>query len=491
MMQKPKYDEQHIGKTGSPLESTNGHSSRIESKPSASRGRHQEHEGAGIMDETPAPTVHVAANTSAQHHRPGRKPTTMQSGTHKKGGAKPLKAHSLIDKVYRWENLMRAYQRVRRNKGAHGLDRVTLRMFSADLEMHLREIQRKLMQRRYQWQPVRRVYIPKSSNPKERRPLGVPTVADRIVGQALIQVLDPIFDNLLSDRSFAYRKGRKAHDAITTIWADVQQGYCYAADCDVRACFDNLSHHVVMSRIRERVADGRVLDLLEAYLVAGVYVDGNVSVPERGIPQGGAISPWMMNLVLDGLDSAIEQSPYRIVRYADDFVVLCRSRNEANHAMSLVKEVLETLQLSLNDDKSRVVSVRDGLTFLGFRFHRRGVGISPKAIDRFKEKVRSTTRRNQGINIEMVTAKLVPVVRGWANYYGVADCAYRFRMLDAWIRMRLRAFRLKRRCCHDNWRIPDKRLRRWGYLSLLQCRPTVRLSFTLAPTPRRGECGSL
>jgi group II intron reverse transcriptase/maturase len=417
----------------------------------------------------------------------------MQKKAQKKGGAKPkrLKAHSLIDKVYRWENLYRAYRRVWRNKGVHGLDRVTLRMFDADWEAHLREIQRKLMQRRYTWQPVKRVYIPKSSNPKERRPLGIPVVADRIVGQALIQVLDPIFDKHLSDRSFAYRKGRKAHDAITTIWSDVQDGYGYAADCDIRSCFDQLCHHVVGSRIRERVADGRVLDLLDAYLQAGISEDGKVFVPERGIPQGGVISPWMMNLVLDGLDRAIEATPHRIVRYADDFVVLCKTRKEAHSAMSHVKEVLETLDLSLNYDKSRVVAVRGGLTFLGFRFHRRGVGISPKASERFKDKVRHLTRRQQGRNIEMVTADLAPVVRGWANYYGVADCYYRFRMLDAWMRMRLRAFKLKRRCCHDNWRIPDKRLHRWGFLSLLVCRPTMRLSSLSTQTWLRGQCGSL
>ena len=182
-------------------------------------------EGAGAKIEPPKLDPNAAGRLPATANAPGRKSMAMQKEARKKGGTKQLKAHSLIDKVYRWENLHRAYRRVWRTKGAHGLDRVTLRMVNPDWETHLREIQRKWMQRRYTGQPVRRVYIPKSSHPKERRPLGMPVVADRIVGQALIQVLDPIFDKQLSNRSFAYRKGRSAHDAITTIWSDIQDGY--------------------------------------------------------------------------------------------------------------------------------------------------------------------------------------------------------------------------------------------------------------------------
>ena len=236
---------------------------------------------------------------------------------------------------------------------------------------------------------------------------------------------------------------------------------------------------MVGSRIRERVADGRVLDLLDAYLKSGVYEDNKVAVPERGVPQGGVMSPSMMNLVLDGLDRAIEASPHRIVRYADDFVVLGKTRHEATLALAHVKEILERWNLPLNDRKSSVVAARSGVSFRGVRFHKRGVGISPKAIDRFQDNVPHLTRRQQGRNIEKVTADLAPVVRGWANSSGVADCQYRFRTLDSWIRMRLRAFKLKRRCCHDNGRIPDKRLRRWGHLSVLECRPTKRLSSTI------------
>ena len=204
-----------------------------------------------------------------------------------------LKAHSLIDKVYNWDNLVRAWRRVRRNKGTHGLDRVTIRHFEADWETHLREIQRKLQQRRFKPQPVRRVYIPKASNPKKKRPLGIPVVADRIVGQALLLVLDPLFDSQMSERSFGFRRGRKAHDALATLIRDGKEGYRHVVNVDIDSFFDWLDPQVVMSRLRDRIADGPVLDLFEAFLKAGIHEGGVVYVPTEGTPQGGVISPWI------------------------------------------------------------------------------------------------------------------------------------------------------------------------------------------------------
>lgn len=390
------------------------------------------------------------------------------------------KAHSLIDKVYLWQNLHTAWRRVRRNKGAHGLDRVSIHQFEADLEKHLREIQRKLMERRYTPLPVRRVYIPKTSNPKERRPLGIPVVADRVVGQALLQVLDPLFDHEMSDRSFAYRKGRNAHGAITAIMQAEREGYRSVVDADVKSFFDQLDHEVVMSRVRARIADGRVLDLIEAFLKAGVYEDGVVSVPSRGCPQGGVISPWLANLVLDDLDKALEARGYHHVRYADDFVVLCRSRQEAEQARAFVAEVLEVLELTLHEEKTRVVDFRAGFEFLGFRFRNWRIGIRPKAIDRFKDSVRSRTRRQQGRNVEAVIQDLNPVLRGFAQYFGSAEVTTLYRRLDAWVRMRIRSFKMQRRCFHDNHRLPGSRLAKWGLLSLQECRPVQRFSFTRA-----------
>ena len=390
------------------------------------------------------------------------------------------KAHSLIDKVYLWRNLFTAWRRVRANKGAHGLDRVTIRAFEADVETHLREIQRKLIERRYTPTPVLRVYIPKASDPKQRRPLGIPVVADRIVQQAILQVVEPLFDGEMSSRSFGFRKGRKAHHALATVIRDAKEGFRVVVDADIASFFDRISHDVVMSRVRARIADGRVLDLIEAFLKAGVSEDGVVTVPTEGCPQGGVISPWLSNLVLDDLDKAIEAKGWRHVRYADDFVVLCRSREEAQEALQFVKEVLGTLKLSLHETKTRLADFSEGFEFLGFRFRRYRLGIRAKSIESFKQRVRRLTRRQQGKNVDAVLADLNPVLRGWVRYVGVAEVTTTLGKLDSWIRMRLRAFRLKRKCHNDNWRLPNRCLRKWGLLSLLDCRPKLRLSYICA-----------
>lgn len=396
---------------------------------------------------------------------------------------KPRKAHSLIDKVFLWANLERAWKRVRSNKGAHGLDRVSIRDFDAEWAMHLREIQRKLMEHRYRPQPVRRVFIPKESDPSQRRPLGIPVVADRIVQQAILQVIDPLFDGTMSPRSFGFRKGRKAHQAIATLIRDGKAGFRFVVDADIRAFFDSLAHDVVMSHVRARIADGRVLDLIEAFLTAGVAENGVVTVPTEGTPQGGVISPWLANLVLDDLDKAIEAKGWRHVRYADDFVVVCRSREEAVEALAHVKEVLQGLKLSLHETKTRLTDFNEGFEFLGFCFRNYRLGVRRKSLDRFKNRIRSLTQRQQGRNVDAVLADLNPVLRGWAGYVGVAQVSRLFADLDPWIRMRVRAFRLKRKCRQDNWRLPTRRLRKWGLLSLQECRPPRRLGFVLAKAP--------
>ena len=377
--------------------------------------------------------------------------------------------------MYRWENLYTAWRRVRRNKGAHGLDRVTIRQFEADWETHLREIQRKLVERRYKPQPVRRVYIPKP--PKQRRPLGIPIVADRVVGQALHQVLDPLFDKSMSERSFGFRKGRKAHHAIATVIRDAKEGYRQVVDADIASFFDRIDHQVMMSLVRARIADGRVLNLIEAFLKAGVFENNSVYVPTEGVPQGGVISPWLSNLVLDVLDKAIEAKNWRHVRYADDFVVLVRSRQEAKEAHGYVKEILGQLKLSLHETKTRLTDFSEGFEFLGFRFRRYHLGIRGRSIDRFQDRLRTLTRRQQGRNIEAVIADVNPVVRGWAGYVGVAEVTKVLERLDCWVRMRLRAFRYQRRSRHDNHRLTNRRLAKMGLLSLQHCRPRGRLSY--------------
>ena len=431
---------------------------------------------AATDDESQPKLGYMQAIKAARRRQPGRARAKSPRRDPKR------KAHSLIDKVYRWENLYTAWRRVRRNKGAHGLDRVTIRMFEADVEMHLREIQRKLMERRYVPTPVLRVYIEKPSDPKKRRPIGIPVVADRIVQQAILQIVDPLFDSEMSDRSFGFRKNRNAHQAIAALIKDAKEGFRHVVDADVLSFFDQIDHDVAMSCVQERIADGRVLGLIEAFLKAGISEDGVVSAPERGTPQGGVISPWIANLVLDNLDKAIESKGWRHARYADDFVILCRSREEADLALIHTKEVLGKLKLKLHPEKTSLTDFWAGFEFLGFRFRSNRLGIKPKSIERFKDKVRKLTCRQQGRNVDAVLADLNPVLRGWARYVGVAEAADTLRKLDKWVRMRMRAFRLKRKCHNDNWRLPNRRLAKWGLLSLQDCRPKLRLSYVRART---------
>jgi RNA-directed DNA polymerase len=432
------------------------------------------------------PATRAETPTTCRPFEGTQSPAPSQPGPALVNGQRSVrpKAYSLIDKVYGWNNLYTAWRRVRANKGAHGLDRVTIWDFEADWEKHLNEIQRKLKQDRFEPQPVRRVYIPKPGDPSARRPLGVPVVADRVVQQALLQVLDPLFDADMSERSFGFRKGRKAHHAIATVIRDGKAGYRHVVDADVASFFDRLDHQVTMSRVRQRVGDGRVLKLIEAFLKAGVYEAGVVSVPQQGTPQGGVISPWLANLVLDDLDKALESRGYRHVRYADDFVVLCTSPEEAVHAKSFVEEVLGQLKLSLHETKTRLTDFREGFDFLGFRFRWLRLGIRSKSLDRLKDKVRLLTRRQQGRNVDAILQDLNPVLRGFARYFGIAEVGGLFTRLDAWVRMRVRAFKTKRRRRTDNRRIRNRRLAKWGLLSLQHCRPHERLSYMRAAALR-------
>jgi len=312
-------------------------------------------------------------------------------------------------------------------------------------------------------------------------------VADRIVGQALLQVLDPLFDSQMSERSFGFRKGRKAHHAIAAVIRDAKEGFRVVVDADIVSFFDRLDHSVVMSRVRARIADGRVLNLIEAFLKAGVHEAGVVSVPTEGSPQGGVISPWLSNLVLDDLDKAIESKGWRHVRYADDFVVLCATRQEAEAALAYIKEVLEGLKLSLHETKTRLTDFQEGFDFLGFRFRWYRLGVRSKSVDRLKDKIRTMTQRQQGRNVEAVIADVAAVVRGWAQYFGCGEVTTLFARLDGWIRMRVRSFRFKRRCRKDNHRLRIRRLRKWGLLSLQECRPALRLSYMAAATRESGS----
>jgi group II intron reverse transcriptase/maturase len=293
-----------------------------------------------------------------------------------------------------------------------------VRAFETDVHTHLRELQRKLMQNRYEPKPVRRVYIPKASDPTQLRPLGIPSVADRVCQQAIYQVLYPLFAATFSPRSYGYMVGRNAHQSIATLLQDGKDGYKSVADADIASFFDRLDHGVVMSHVRKLIADGRVLDLIEAFLKAGVFEGGVVSIPSEGSPQGGVLSPLLANIVLDSLDKAIEQRGWRHVRYADDFVILTRTPKEAAEALETAKEVLQELKLEVHPTKQRLTDFSTGFEFLGFHFRRGSLGPRQRSIEKFKTNVTRLTRRQQGKNVETIIQALNPSLRVTAGSVG-------------------------------------------------------------------------
>jgi len=306
---------------------------------------------------------------------------------------KPL--HSVIDKVYRRANLERASAKVCANKGAAGVDRVTVRAWRAREEAHLRQLHGELYADTYRSQPVRRVYIPKPGTNKQR-PLGIPALADRICQQAVLQVIQPTFEELFFEGSHGFRPGRSTHMARKAILEYRKAGYRYVVDLDISNFFNEVDHTILMKLVREVVEDRRVLRLIRGWLTAGVMEEGNVRYEISGTPQGGVISPLLSNIYLTPFDRALQTAGYTHVRYADDVLILCRTREEAEAALQVAEEMLSRLKLRLSPEKTIISSFQEGFDFLGFRFGRRHVGVGKKSLRAVYAKVRETTRRNRG-----------------------------------------------------------------------------------------------
>lgn len=353
------------------------------------------------------------------------------------------KHHSLIDKVYALPNLYLAWERVRSNRGTGGVDGMTLKAFESDLGKHLQELHRVLKEGKYQPAPVRRVYIPKSNG--ETRPLGIPTIRDRLVQQAVLQVLQPLFEPLFEECSYGFRPGRSTHDAIARIEHLRTQGYGWAVEVDLKRFFDTLDHELLIDRVAEEIADGKILKLIRGWLLAGVMEEGEVRTQTAGTPQGGVISPLLANIYLHAFDREMTRRGYQVVRYADDFVVMSKMRRKAQRTLEVCRKILtEDLRLELNAEKTRVVSFREGFDFLGFRLSWRFKKPRVKSVQSFKGKVRHLTRRQQPKKVDQVIASLNPVIRGWGNYFRRGNWKGLAEELDAWIRMRLRSFIRKR-----------------------------------------------
>lgn len=390
------------------------------------------------------------------------------------------KWYSLYDKVYAKENLVAAWKKVKANKGKPGYDRESIEEFAEDEMRNLAEIHRLLQEKRYTPPPVLRVHIPKEVDQKGKviktRPLGIPTVRDRIAQMAVVQVINPIFEADFCDCSYGFRPMRNQHQAIAKIREYYEEGYRWVVDADLSDFFGTLDHELLMGFVRERIVDGRVLGLIRAWLQAGVMDGMELKMVTTGSPQGGVISPLLSNIYLNQFDRIMTERGYRLVRFADDWVILCKLERKAERALEVAKQILEgQLKLTIHPEKTRIVHFKEGFDFLGCRFRFRYVTPKLKSLLKFKERVRQLTARQRGKNLKQVLSELAPLIRGWGDYHRRYNNRTRFEALDQWIRMRLRCFLEKKKAVkHQNRRIPSKWLEAQGHVTL--CSRLARMS---------------
>ncbi|MFH1722259.1 MAG: group II intron reverse transcriptase/maturase [Candidatus Altiarchaeota archaeon] len=386
---------------------------------------------------------------------------------------KKRKVHSLTGRITP-QMMKDAFKAVKRNRGACGIDKVSIQLFENQLEQNLDALMKKLKGRSYAPLPLRRAYIPKGKN--QRRPLGIPSVRDRIAQEVIRRLLEPIFERKFHNDSFGFRRRRNCHKAVERVIELCQKGYIYVMDADIAAFFDNIPHSLIMKAVAEEVADGNILSIVEKFLTSGVMEDGKFVPTRKGTPQGGVISPLLANIVLNYLDWHLEKHGYHFTRYADDFVVLCQNKNEAERALNLVKDFLaKELSLSLSIEKTKVTTYHKGFEFLGFFISSRSTKIRTKSVEKFKDKVKELTIRSHNLDQEVIK-KLNQVIRGTANYFATSfsNCYHLFNKTDMWIRRRLRCMKYKSISRRHNLSMRTRHIHRLGLLSLADFCPNVK-----------------
>lgn len=377
-------------------------------------------------------------------------------------GVKGDKWFSLIDKLVRPATLEAAWRKVARNKGASGVDGQSIERFETQWERYLLELHEELKTGRYRPQPVKRVDIPKASGGS--RPLGIPTVKDRIVQQALKMVMEPIFEVQFRAGSYGFRPGRSCKDALREVDRLIKDGHAYVVDADLKSYFDSIPHDRLMARVAASISDGRILSLVESFLQQDVMKGMERWSPTTGTPQGAVISPLLANLYLHPLDLLMEANGRRMVRYADDFVILCRTEAEARAALCEVQEWVKANGLTLHPEKTRLGDCRQpgqGFDFLGYRFEAGQRLVRKKSLKALKDKVRTKTIRSRGDSLARIVADLNPMLKGWFGYFQHATPGV-FGYLDGFVRRRLRAILRKQekrpgagRCRADHQRWPN------------------------------------
>ncbi|NIS82040.1 MAG: group II intron reverse transcriptase/maturase [Anaerolineales bacterium] len=402
---------------------------------------------------------------------------------------KKIKVHSLTGRITP-KLMQQAFQAVKRNRGAAGVDKVSINMFDANRVENLAALMRDLKTGIFRARPLRRVYIPKGPGSKKLRPLGIPVVRDRVAQEVIRRLLAPIFEPQFHDDSYGFIPGRNCHQAIERVLELHRQGYLTVLEADIQGFFDNIPHRIIMEAVAAEVADGNILRLVEGFLTAGVMEDGVRKPTTIGTPQGGVVSPLLANIVLNRLDWQLHKAGFRFARYADDFVVLCQHQRQAQEALDVVREVLENeLGLSLSSEKTIITTYGKGYEFLGFYLSSRSRRMRDKSVQKFKAQIRELTVRKHNLDAGVIE-KLNRVIRGTANYFatGFSTCRWMFQKLDSWIRMRLRCMKVKRKNYNDNRKLRVRFFRhKLGLLTMEEfCMYRDRHGQACRVTPRHG-----
>lgn len=353
-------------------------------------------------------------------------------------GVKGNKWFSLIDKIYNAKTLEKAWINVMKNKGAAGVDHITIKKFTKNKDKYLKEIIEDLRKGEYKPSSIRRVNIPKDDG--KIRPLGIPTVKDRIVQCAIKMAIEPIWEKEFSQSSYGFRPERNAHGAIKEVSQYLNEGYTWVIDADIKSYFDNISHRRLMQKVEEKITDGRVLNIIEKFLKAEIMEDMKEWVPTKGTPQGGVLSPLLANIYLHPLDTLISLQECKIIRYADDFIVLCKSEEKAKQVKEIIQKWMKENELELHPDKTKICDYKSKeiFEFLGYRFERGYKFVRKQSVTKLRDKIREYTKRTCGKNINEIIQEINRVLTGWFNYFKFAQGKV-YINLDAFIRRRLRA----------------------------------------------------
>ncbi len=374
-----------------------------------------------------------------------------------------LKVYSLTGRITA-ELMLKAFKAVKKNRGAAGVDKVSIKMFEYNLVNNLLSLMRELKQGTYQPIPLRRVHIPKGKG--KTRPLGIPSVKCRIAQEIIRRLINSTFESRFHNNSFGFRNGRNCHQAVERLLQYAGQGFRWVVDVDIKGFFDNIPHDLIMESISARISDGNILKLINKFLKSGVMEEDELKPTHKGTPQGGVISPLLSNIALNHLDWFMEEHGLHFVRYADDFVILCKTEPEAERALDLVRSFLKDMKLEDNPEKTKIRHFSQGFDFLGFTIKTNSVKIRTKSMEKFKDSIRKITTRSHNLE-KQVIEKLNRVIRGTVNYFGTTFSTMKttFRELDKWVRKRIRCMKYKRIWHTDNCRITNRCIKKMNLLS--------------------------